>query len=77
MAAGHDEEGWNRLGWDVMAAPGRRNGMARLRMQAWSWRRMGKRRCMREASTILGGDMQSLENREVFGENTGECARDS
>jgi hypothetical protein len=36
MAAGHDEEGWNRLGWDVMAAPGRRNGMARLRMQAWS-----------------------------------------
>jgi hypothetical protein len=36
MAAGHDEEGWNRLGRDVMATPGRRNGMARLRMQAWS-----------------------------------------
>ncbi len=36
MAAGHDEEGWNRLGRDVMAAPGRHNRMARLRMQAWS-----------------------------------------
>jgi hypothetical protein len=36
MAAGHDEQGWNRLGW--------RNGMARLQMQAWSWRRMGGRR---------------------------------
>jgi len=68
-AVGHDEEGWNRLG--------RRNEMARLRMQAWSWRRIGKRRCMREALTILGGDRQSLENREVFGENAGECARDS
>jgi hypothetical protein len=44
MAAGHDEEGWNRLGRDVMAAPGRRNGMVRLRMQAWSWRRMEKKR---------------------------------
>jgi len=32
---------------------------------------------MKEASTILGRDMQSLENREVFGENAGECARDS
>jgi len=61
MAAGHDEEGWNRLGRDVMAAPGRRNGMARLRMQAWSWRRMGKRRCMREASTILGKQAESRE----------------
>jgi hypothetical protein len=36
MAAGLDEEGCNRLGRDVMAAPGRRNGMAKLRMQAWS-----------------------------------------
>jgi hypothetical protein len=44
MAASHDEEGWNRLGRDVMAAPGQRNRMARLRMQAWSWRRMEKRR---------------------------------
>jgi len=30
MAAGHDEEGWNRLGRDVMVASGRHNGMARL-----------------------------------------------
>jgi hypothetical protein len=36
MAAGHDEEGWNRLGRDVMTAPGRRNEMARLRMRTWS-----------------------------------------
>jgi hypothetical protein len=53
MAAGHDEEGWNRLGQEVVAAPGQRNGMVRLRMQAWSWRQMRKRRCMREASTIF------------------------
>jgi hypothetical protein len=62
MAAGHDEEGWNRLG--------RRNGMARLRMQAWSWRQKGKKGRFIE-------DRQSLENREVFGVNTEECARDS
>jgi hypothetical protein len=78
MAAGHDEEGWNRLGREVMAAPGQRNGMVRLRMQAWSWRQMRKRRCMKEASTILEGDRQSQENRKVFfGENAKECARDS
>jgi len=32
---------------------------------------------MREASTILEQDRQSRENREVFGENAEECARDS
>ncbi len=72
MAAGHDDEGWNRLGWDVMAAPGRRNGMVRLRMQAWSWRktdREGKREIHR-------GEAESREE-EVFGENAEECARDS
>ncbi len=71
MAAGHDEEGWNRLG-RVVAAPGRRNGMVRLRMQAWR-----KRRGMREASTILEKDRQSLENRRVFGEIAEECVRHS
>jgi hypothetical protein len=35
MAAGHDEEGWNRLG--------RRNEMGRLRMQAWNWRQRGEK----------------------------------
>jgi hypothetical protein len=44
--------------------------MVRLRMQA---RR--KRRGMREASTILEKDRQSLENRRVFGEIAEECVR--
>ncbi len=42
MAAGHDENGWERLGKDAMAAPGRRNGMARLRMQASGLCRRGR-----------------------------------
>jgi len=54
MAAGHDEEGWNRLGRDVMAAPGRCNGMARLQMQAWSWRRMEKKR------EVFGGEGRGM-----------------
>jgi len=32
---------------------------------------------MKETSTILEQDRQSRENREVFGENAEECARDS
>jgi hypothetical protein len=36
---------------------------------------MGKKRCMGEALTIQ--ERQSLEKREIFGENAKECARDS
>jgi len=70
MAAGHDEEGWNRLGRDVMVAPGRRNGMARLRMQAWSEGRGGVSEKHRKI-------LETNKKKRVFGENAEECARDS
>jgi len=37
-----------------MAAPGRCNGMARLQMQAWSWRRMEKKR------EVFGGEGRGM-----------------